>query len=53
MLKELDEEYRTTLIDFSQYKLIMFAMVKLIEMEKSEQNKVALFLFNNIKHFNK
>lgn len=53
MLKELDEEYRTTLIDFSQYKLIMFAMVKLIEMEKSEQNKVALFLFNNIKHFDK
>lgn len=49
MLKELDEEYRTTLIDFSQYKLIMFAMVKLMEMETTVQNKVALYLFNNIK----
>lgn len=48
MLKELDEEYRTTIIDFSQYKLIMFAMVKLIEMDTIEQNKVALYLFNNI-----
>lgn len=26
----------------------MFAMAKLMEMESTEQNKVALFLFNNI-----
>ena len=49
MLKDIDEEYRTTLIDFSKYKLIMFAMAKLMEMETTEQNKVALYLFNNIK----
>ena len=48
MLKDVDEEYRTTLIDFSKYKLIMFAMAKLMEMETTEQNKVALYLFNNI-----
>ena len=35
MLKSIDEEYRTTL--------------KLMEMETTEQNKVALYLFNSIK----
>ena len=51
MLKELDEEYRTTLVDFSKYKLVMFAMAKLIEMETTEQNKVTLFLYNSICNF--
>ena len=46
MLKEVDEEYRTTLINFAKYKLVMFAMAKLMEMESTEQNKVALYLFN-------
>ena len=46
MLIEVDEEYRTTLINFVKYKLVMFAMAKLIEMETTEQNKVALYLFN-------
>ena len=48
MLKNIDEEYRTTLINFGKYKLVMFAMAKLMEMETTEQNKVALYLFNNI-----
>ncbi len=49
ILKDIDEEYRTTLINFGKYKLVMFAMAKLMEMETTEQNKVALYLFNNIK----
>ena len=49
MLKDIDEEYRTTLINFAKYKLVMFAMAKLMEMETTEQNKVALYLFNSIK----
>ena len=48
MLKSIDEEYRTTLINFGKYKLVMFAMAKLMEMEWAEQNKVALYLFNNV-----
>ena len=40
---------RTTLINFAKYKIVMFAMAKLMEMETTEQNKVALYLFNNIK----
>ena len=48
MLKEVDEEYRTTLINFAKYQLVMFAMAKLMEMETTEQNKVALYLFNKL-----
>lgn len=51
-LKEINEEYRTTLINFGQskYFIINFAMVKLMEMEQVDRNKVALYLFNNIKY---
>lgn len=47
-LKEVDEEYRTTLINFAKYKLVMFTMAKIMEMEQSEINKVTLYLFNSI-----
>ena len=49
MLKEVDEEYRTTLINFAKYKLVMFTMAKIMEMEQTERNKIVLYLFNNIK----
>ena len=48
MLKDIDEGYRTTLINFAKYKLVMFAMAKLMEMETTDQNKVALYLYNTI-----
>ncbi len=50
-LRKIDEEYRTTLINFGQskYFIINFAMAKLMEMEQTDRNKVALYLFNNIK----
>ena len=49
MLKDVDEEYRTTLMNFAKYKLVMFTMAKIMEMEQTERNKIALYLFNNIK----
>ena len=48
MLKDIDEKYRTTLINFGKYKIVMFAMAKLMEIDTTEQNKVALYLFNSI-----
>ena len=48
MLKKVDEEYRTTIINFNKYPLINFAMAKIMEMDKTEHNQVALYLFNNI-----
>ena len=37
-LKELDDEYRTTIINFNKYPTITFAMAKIMEMTKEEQN---------------
>ena len=48
MLKAIDEEYRTTLINFAKYKIVMFAMAKFIEITKEEQNQAMLYLFNLI-----
>ena len=48
MLKDIDGEYRNTLINFGKYKLVMFAMAKLMEMDTTEQNRVAVYLFNYI-----
>lgn len=48
-LKEVDEEYRTTIVNFAECKIVMFAMAKIMEMEQSEINKTALYLFNSIK----
>ena len=48
MLKEVDEEYRTTIINFAKYKLVMFVMAKIMEMKKEEQNQTAMYLFNRI-----
>ena len=48
-LKEVDKEYRTTIINFVNYKLVMFTMAKIMEMERTERNKVALYLYNIIK----
>lgn len=49
MLKEVDEEYRTTLINFAKYKLVMFTMAKIMEMKQIQRNKVILFLLNSVK----
>ncbi len=46
-LKELDDEYRTTIVNFSKYPTITFAMAKIMEMSKEEQNQVALYLYNS------
>ena len=48
MLKEVDDEYRNTLINFTKYKLVMFAMAKIMEMTIEQQNQIALYLYNNI-----
>ena len=50
LLKQINIEYKTTLINFANYPLIMFAMAKIMEMDSEEQNKVALYLFNSINY---
>jgi len=52
LLKSIDEEYRATIINFGKYKLVMFAMAKIMEMEITEQNieNVVLQLMWNKKY---
>ena len=47
-LKELDEKYKMAIISFNKYPTVTFAMAKIMEMSKEEQNQVTLYLFNNI-----
>lgn len=47
-LKDLDEGYRTAIINFNKYPTITFAMAKIIELTKEHQNQLALYLFNNL-----
>ena len=49
MLKEIDEEYKTTLVNSAKYKIVMFTMAKIMEMKIDERNKITVYLFNRIK----
>lgn len=48
LLKENDCTYTMSFINFNEYPLINFAMAKVMEMTPTEQNQVALYLFNEI-----
>lgn len=47
-LKEIDEEYRTSYVNMSKYKIVMIVMAKIMEMNEEEQNQVVMYLNNNI-----
>ncbi len=48
LLKENDCTYTMSFMNFNEYPLINFAMAKVMEMIPTEQNQVALYLFNEI-----
>lgn len=48
LLKEINIEYRTTTVNFANYPYIIFAISKIMEMDSTQQNKIALYLFNCI-----
>ena len=48
LLKEFNIEYRTTIVNFANYPYIIFVSAKIMEMDSTQQNKVALYLFNSI-----
>ena len=50
-LREIDEEYRTTIINFSRYFNVMFEMSKIILMTKEEQNQIMFYLYNKVMYF--
>ena len=47
-LKEIDNEYSVSYVNMRKYPTILFVMAKIMEMNKTEQNQVAMYLYNNI-----
>ena len=47
-LKEIDNEYLVSYVSMRKYPTILFVMAKIMEMNYSEQNQVAMYLYNNI-----
>ncbi len=48
LLKEINIEYRTTTVNFANYPYTIFVSSKIMEMDSTQQNRVALYLFNSI-----
>ena len=47
-LKEIDNECLTSYVNMRKYPQVLFVMAKIMEMNNAEQNKVAMYLINNI-----
>ena len=47
-LKEIDNEYLTSYVNMRKYPTILFVMAKIMEMNYTEQNQIAMYLYNNI-----
>ena len=47
-LKEIDNEYLASYVNMRKYPSILFVMAKIMEMNYTEQNQVAIYLYNNI-----
>ena len=47
-LKETDNEYLVSYVNMRKYPTLLFAMAKIMEMKKAQQNQVTMYLYNNI-----
>ena len=47
-LKEIDNEYLTGYVNVRKYPTILFAMAKIIEMNSTQQNQIAMYVINAI-----
>ena len=47
-LKEIDNEYLTSYVNMRKYPTILFAMAKIMEMNSTQQNQIAMYVINAI-----
>lgn len=47
-LREIDEEYRATIVNMAKHKTVLLTTAMIIELAPEDQNKVVLFLINSI-----
>ena len=47
-LREIDEEYRTTIINTSKYGTVLLTTAMITELSPEEQHQITLYLCNNM-----
>lgn len=47
-LKEIDNEYVRSYVNMRKYPTLLFTMSKIMEMNNTEQNQIAMYLYNTI-----
>lgn len=47
-LKEIDNEYLTTIVNMRKYPCVLFVMAQITELNIEQQNQIALYLFNSV-----
>lgn len=47
-LREIDEEYRTTIVNMAKYGTILLTIAMIIELPLEEQNQIAMYLCNKM-----
>ena len=47
-LKEIDNEYLASYVNIRKYPTLLFIMAKIMEMNSTEQNRIAMYLYNSI-----
>ena len=46
--KKIDNEYLASYINMRKYPIILFVMAKIMEMNSTDQNQIAMYLYNSI-----
>ena len=52
-LKEIDNEYLVSYVNTRKYPTILFVIAKIMEMNKTEQNQVAMYVVNTLEWLSK
>ena len=52
-LKEIDNKYLVSYVNTRKYPTILFVIAKIMEMNKTEQNQVAMYVVNTLEWLSK
>ena len=47
-LREIDEEYRTTIVNMAKYGIVLLTTAMITELALEEQNRITIYLYNSI-----
>ena len=50
-LREIDEEYRTTIVNMAKYGTTVFTTAMITELAPEEQNQITMYIYNSNYNF--